>query len=373
MNIGYDAKRLFNNKTGLGSYSRNLIHCMNQFYPSESYYLYTPSVGLPEYEAEFNGLDSVSIQKAEAANKAMWRTYGISNDLKRDKIDIYHGLTHELPRNINKANCAKVVTIHDLIFKRHPEYFPATDRAIYNLKWKHSINTADKIVAISEHTKSDIIEYYNVNPEKVEVIYNVCDKRFYDASKISADQYQLELPDNYMLSVGSIEPRKNFESIVKALARIPNDQRIHLVIVGGGKSKHKKKLLELVHSLDLKHMVHLRSDITNDQIVEVYQRAKFLVYPSHYEGHGLPITEALLCGTPVISSYTSSMKEAGGPDCLYFDPNEIEDIKAAITKIQDDTELRKKISTKGRQYAMQLFNRQAIVTQTLNLYKSLTF
>ncbi len=370
MNIGYDAKRLFNNKTGLGSYSRNLVNCLNEFCPSESYHLYTPSIKLPEYESEFRNLNHVSIHKSTAFNKSVWRTYGISSDLRKDKIDIYHGLTHELPRNIKNANCAKVVTIHDLIFKRFPEYFPAFDRAIYNLKWKHSINSADKIIAISNHTKVDIIKYYAVDPDKIEVIYNTCDPKFYNANN-KGTQNSLDLPENYMLSVGSIEPRKNFEAIIKALAQIPESQRIDLVIVGGGKQKNRKKLLGLIHSLGLENIVHLRSAITNDQIVEVYQRAKFLVYPSHYEGHGLPITESLLCGTAVISSETSSMKEAGGPDCIYIDPNSIDSISSAIITLLEDSELRKNISMKGQIYASQTFDRQFIANQTLNLYKNI--
>lgn len=371
MQIGYDAKRLFNNKTGLGSYSRNLINCMNEFCQSEFYHLYTPSIELTKYEDEFNLLERISTHKTTSSNKAMWRTYGISKDLQRDKIEVFHGLTHELPRSINKVNCAKVVTIHDVIFKRHPEFFPATDRAIYNLKWKHSIKNADKIVAISEHTKSDIIEYFNVDPEKIEVIYNTCDPIFYNANKTNTKKNQLQLPKNYMLSVGSIEPRKNFEAIIKALAQIPKDQRIDLIIVGGGKERNKKRLLELIESLDLQKIVHLRSDISNDNIVEVYQRAEFLVYPSHYEGHGLPITESLLCGTPVVSSGISAMKEAGGPDCIYIEPNDIDSIFNAIKTLQDDTKLRESISIKGHQYAMRKFDRQAIAMQTLNLYKNI--
>jgi glycosyltransferase involved in cell wall biosynthesis len=143
------------------------------------------------------------------------------------------------------------------------------------------------------------------------------------------------------------------------------------VIVGGGKQKNKKKLLELIHSLGLEKIVHLRSDITNDQIVEVYQRAEFLVYPSHYEGHGLPITESLLCGTAVISSETSSMKEAGGPDCIYIDPDNIDSISSAIITLLDDGQLRKSTSIKGRIFALQTFDRQSIANQILNLYKNI--
>jgi glycosyltransferase involved in cell wall biosynthesis len=343
---------------------------MNEFFPKESYHLYTPSIKLPEYETEFRNLDQVSIHKSTAFNKSVWRTLGISNDLRKDKIDIYHGLTHELPRNIKSAKCAKVVTIHDLIFKRFPKYFPITDRAIYNLKWKHSINSADKIIAISKHTKSDIIEYYDVNPDKIEVIYNTCAPKFYHSIEIKT-QSTLELPENYMLSVGSIEPRKNFEAIIKAIAQIPASQRIHLVIVGNGKLKHKKNLLKLIHALGLENIVHLKSDISNEQIIEVYKRAEFLIYPSHYEGHGLPITEALLCGTAVISSETSSMKEAGGPDCIYIDPNNTDSIASAIITLLEDSELRKSISTSGQSYALQTFDRQSIANQTLNLYKNI--
>ena len=372
MNIGYDAKRLFNNKTGLGSYARNVVSGMHEFCPSESYHLYTPTIEIAVHEKEFRNLNRVSIHKSDALNKAWWRSYGISKDLKKDEIDIYHGLTHELPRNIDNAHCGKVVTIHDLIFKRFPEYFPATDRVIYNLKWKHSIKSSNKIIAISEHTKADIIEYYAVDPDKIEVIYNTCDPKFYSVNPDTEFKSStLSLPENYILTVGSIEPRKNFGAIVKALALLPKSQRIDLVIVGGGKQKHKKKLLELIHSLGLENIVHLRSDITNDQIIEVYQRAEFLVYPSHYEGHGLPITESLLCGTAVISSETSSMKEAGGPDCIYIDPNNIESISNAIITLLDDNQLRKSISTKGQVYASQTFGRQAIANQMLNLYNNI--
>jgi len=370
MLIGYDAKRIFNNYAGLGNYSRAVVDYMAEFYPSYNFHFFTPRITLSEFESQYSNQKNINLHTAGASNPKYWRTYSITKELVVKDIDIYHGLTHELPRNIKKASCATVVTIHDLIFKRYPRYFPITDRTFYNLKWKHALNTADKIVAISLHTKSDIIEYYNIPEEKIEVIYNTCHPRFYNPEPLQKKTIS-NLPDAYLLSVGSIEPRKNYDSLIRAVSLIPKDNRKPLVIVGRGRKRYVEQIKKLILLLDLDKDVQLRSDITNNQIVELYQRADMLVYPSHYEGHGLPITESLLCGTPVIASETSSMKEAGGPDCLYFAPNNVASLKAKIERLSDDSQLADSIAKKGKDYAQDKFDISKTAQQMNNLYCNL--
>ncbi|NJK83927.1 MAG: glycosyltransferase family 4 protein [Saprospiraceae bacterium] len=140
-----------------------------------------------------------------------WRTYGIKKNLLDAGIDIYHGLSHEIPVNLNKQKIKSVVTIHDLIFKHYPQQFPLLDRLLYDAKFKYACQNADAIVAISEHTKQDIIQFYNIDPQKITVIYQTCHDRFkrpMEEAELDAVAQEFHLPSEFMLYVGSIIPRK---------------------------------------------------------------------------------------------------------------------------------------------------------------------
>lgn len=370
MRIGYDAKRAFNNRAGLGVHSRTLIDNMLRYHPDDDYHLYTPSIALPDMYDSYQNVGNISIHTATGISKAYWRSWGVTDDLVNHKIDIFHGVSHEIPRNIEKAPCVSVVTIHDVIFKRFPEYFPITDRMIYDQKWKHAITTADKVIAVSESTKNDILQYYSIAPDKIEVVYSSCHPRYYQPS----DDHQCRptgLPSEYILSVGSVEPRKNYETLLHALDQIHSESRPHLVIIGRGKGKHVSKIKDLITKLGLKQKVTILSDVTDDSIRAIYQGAAAFIYPSYYEGHGLPITEALYCGVPVVASSTSSMPEAGGPDCIYIDPLDSEELSHAIRLVLSDTQLRNKMVVNGLAYAKETFDPRKVTDQMYAVYKSL--
>jgi glycosyltransferase involved in cell wall biosynthesis len=266
--------------------------------------------------------------------------------------------------------CKKVVTIHDLIFKTNPEFFPYIDRSFYHIKCRHSLHTANKIIAISENTKNDIIQYYNINPAKIEVIYQSCHYRYYEDKIAQKTSLPQSFPTEYNLSVGSLEPRKNIRSVIKAYAQIKKANRIPLFLIGNGK-RHKKHLQELINDNNLQKDIHILSNIPSHLLPAIYQNASMLIYPSFYEGFGLPVVEALLSSTPVITSNNSALVEAGGPNSIYIDPSSTEAISDAIEKIQKDSSLAAKMSLEGKKYAMKKFDPKSLTVQMMNMYQSI--
>lgn len=371
MKIGFDAKRYFNNRTGLGNYSRTLVSNLYKQYPDHEYYLYSPSIGLKDEMEQIASEDNLFVRTAGSKNRTIWRSFEIKDDIRKDGLDIYHGLSHELPRNNDNLSCKKIVTIHDLIFKPHPEFFPLVDRSIYHIKCKHCLQTSDRIIAISEHTKKDIIRYYKVDADKIEVIYQPCHPQYYDWGATKNSKLPASFPSEYNLSVGSLEPRKNSISVISAYGQIKKEDRIPLFLIGNGK-RHKKLLQKKINESGLQEDVHILSNVPTEVLPAIYRNATMLIYPSFYEGFGLPVVEALLSSTPVITSRNSSLVEAGGPDSYYIDPTSVEAIAHAIETIQNDSILAREMGQKGREYAQHKFDPKKLTAQMMGLYTTIT-
>lgn len=374
MKIGFDSKRLYCNFTGLGNYSRAIVKNLHAFYPDEAYHLYTPKLK-PTPETNFF-YDNPSFQTyvAKTAFKSYWRSFSIANQLQKDGIELYHGLSNEIPSSLKKTNIKSIVTIHDVIFRRHPELYPFIDRHIYDVKFRNSCINADKIIAISEHTKRDIIEFYGINPNKIEVIYQSCNPLFYDFTATETQDKILEkygIPSEYLLCVGTVEKRKNVKLIIEAYQHLPPDFQLPLVIIGRGKG-HKSELQELIKTHKLADKVIWLSNLEdNEHLQIIYQKAQILVYPSLYEGFGLPVAEALLSKTPAITSNVSSLPEAGGTAALYVNPYDAQELAQAIKKVLSDSALRKNMIDKGYQYAMKTFAPERVTRQLMECYNKL--
>ena len=367
MKIGFDAKRYFNNRTGLGNYSRTLISNLNAYYPNHEYILYTPSISLREEQNKIGNTSNICIRTAGSKNHNLWRSFEIKKDIKNDSLDIYHGLSHELPRSNDRMHCKKVVTIHDLIFKTHPSYFPYIDRSFYHIKCKHCLHTADVIIAISENTKKDIVKYYSIDPNKIQVVYQACHPRYYNIP--SNLEPPASFPSEYLLSVGSLEKRKNITTIIQAYAQLEEPYQIPLLLIGNGR-KHKNQLRDQINRLNLQKKISILSNIPSEQLPAIYQNAQMVLYPSFYEGFGLPVAEALLSSTPVITSRTSSLPEAGGPATYYVDPTSADEITQGITTILSDSELASTMIKQGKQYAMEKFNPETLTHQMMDIYSN---
>ena len=335
--IGLDAKRIVRNGTGLGSYGRTLANDLAAI-DGLDLLLYAPDKGREDLRGQVperqnlhyrypNGLYSLSFCKS------VWRTRGIAAQAQKDGVQIFHGLSGELPVGIRKRGVKTVVTIHDLIFMCHPEYYNSIDVKIYTRKFRHALREADRIVAISECTKRDICELGGVEADRVDVIYQSCAKRFSD---IPTDRglWQVRnkygLPDRYILNVGSIEQRKNVLLAVKALHRLPDD--VALVIVGRH-TPYADEVGQYVKENGLCGRVLMLNDVPDEDLPALYRMADAFVYPSRYEGFGIPIIEAIRLGLPVVACTGSCLEEAGGPDSLFVGPDDDEAMAHAISQV----------------------------------------
>lgn len=340
MKIGYDAKRLFTNFTGLGNYSRSLIHHYHKAYPADELFLFSPEIkGDPRTQPFLENSSFRIIQPG--GFKPFWRLHDVTQDIRLSGVDVFHGLSHELPIGISKLDIKKIVTIHDLIFKYYQKDNTWFDRKIYNWKWEHACSMADTIIAISEQTRSDLIEYYNVRPEKIKVIYQSADPVFskpVSAEQVTVIKKKYQLPELYNLYVGSVISRKNLLAIIKAMIMMKQSDRIPLVIIGQGK-EYKEKVIYEAKKGHIDHLLIWLGSPPFEEFPAVYKGAQVMIYPSYYEGFGLPVIEAMHVGTPVITSNQSSLKEAGGTAAFLVGPEKYSDLAEAMMKVASDCNL----------------------------------
>ena len=364
LNIGIDAKRIVRNGTGLGSYGRTLVNDLAQ-YPLRLN-LYAPDKGRDDLRTQVVEQDNIAfVYPTSRQFKSYWRSRGIVADLKRDGIQLYHGLSGELPIGIRRSGIKSVVTIHDLIFLRHPEFYNPIDVQIYKWKFHQTIKEADHIIAISECTKRDILEYGGelVSEDKITLIYQSCAQRFAPSS-ISKHPSPTT---RYVLSVGSIEPRKNTMLALKALNHLPDD--ISLVLVGRH-TAYTDKLTQYARTNGLEHRLRILHGVPDADLPALYAGAEAFVYPSVYEGFGIPIIEAIRCGLPVVACTGSCLEEAGGPDSLYVDPDDAEGMADAIRRCLKDADGRQERIQRSQDY-IKRFDGKDVAGQVFQLYQQL--
>ena len=367
--IGYDAKRIVRNGTGLGSYGRTLINDLAPLLPQTQLRLYAPDNGKAVLREQVLPAENVTFVYPSHLHlrlqRDLWRMHGVVKRLQQDGVSLYHGLSGELPFGLKKVGIASIVTVHDLIFLRHPEFYPAIDAFIYKLKFYQMLQEATRIVAISACTRRDILHYSNFPAEKIDLVYQSCGSYFSqpvgeDALAEARQRYQL--PARYLLNVGTVEVRKNILLGIEALPFLPQD--MHLVVVGR-KTSYQKKLDSAIQSLGIGDRVHFLQGIPNNLLPAIYRQAEAFIYPSRYEGFGIPIIEAIQSGLPVVAAKGSCLEEAGGPDSLYVDADDAKGLAEAVEKaMQNRTEM----VEKSRQYVKR-FENQNVAEQIISCYE----
>ena len=360
MKIGFDAKRAFHNNTGLGNYSRFVMEGLLKYFPQNEYVAYSPKLSNRKIE-----LNAITPKK-----KFLWRSWLIKNDLQRDGIQIYHGLSNELPFGRMPLGIKTVVTIHDLIFERYPKLYPFFDTLIYKIKFRKACKNANAIVAVSEQTKRDIIDFYGINPEKIHVIYQDCDVAFQE--KLSAEHLEnvkekYQIKKKYILSVGTIIERKNQANLVAAFHKL-NLSNYELILVGGH-SKYQDQIEKYIKNSEITN-VKILNKIPFQDLPALYQSSELFVYPSFFEGFGIPIVEAIHSGVPVVAAMGSCLEEAGGEGALYANPLDISDIADKILQILANKALKKQLIEAGQKHIKQ-FSAERVARQLNELYKNL--
>lgn len=325
MKIGYDAKRAFHNSSGLGNYSRELMRIMFRYHEQNEYFLFNPKPPKRHlYHFEETSLRHEVRPQSQLHRLVhpLWRSKAIIGECKKRGIDLYHGLSNELPIGIAKSGVRAIVSVHDLIFMRFPKLYRKADRIIYKAKFEQACREADKIIAISEQTAQDIQKFLQVKANKIEVVYQGCMPEFsarYTKNQLEKTRTYYKLPERFILSLGTLERRKNQELIIRALAQMK--EPIPLVLIGKPTS-YKNHLIALAKALNVdKHLVFL-SDLPVADLARAIQLAELSVYPSLFEGFGIPIIEAMASGTPVISSKGSCFHEVGGEAAVYIETSD---------------------------------------------------
>lgn len=373
MNIAFDAKRITHNATGLGNYSRFIIHTLAEYYPENNYLLCSPSLGNPRLYEDLRAYRSVSVHTPETTlgrySGTYWRNWGLKSTLRHEEVDIYHGLSNELPIGLyNYKEIGTVLTMHDLAFIRYPQFYKWTDRQLYKWKYGTSARHADHVIAVSESTRQDVIEIFGVEPERVSVIYQGCSP-IYAQTRPEQEAFvrgHYQLPERYMLFVGSIEERKNLKLAVEALSSLA-DREICLVAVGR-RTAYCQEVLALARRLGVAARVRLLHQVPTEHLPGFYRGAELFVYPSRFEGFGIPIIEALHVGTPVIGARGSCLEEAGGPHSLYTSPDDAEELGSLMTRILEDNTMAQKMSREGKHYAKR-FSPKHIMLELQRVYE----
>jgi len=358
MRVGIDAIRAFRNATGLGNYSRHLVRLLATHVPENEYHLYSPTTSRSGLGGFLYDLPHVSVHTAtgwrqRSPGRQWWRTYELGRKVAADGVVLYHGLSFEVPRDLKRTGVPSIVTVPDLIYRRHPELFGPLEQRLYHWKFKESFRVADRFIAISQQSKDDLVHYYRVPPDRIDVVYPACDPVFRQpipADELEARLAQYGLAKGFALQVGTMEPRKNAMTLLEAYTRLSPATRPKLVLVGRrtGYTDHLESFVA-EHSLEAE--VTLMHDVPSEDLPAFYQGATVFVYPSLFEGFGLPILEAVVSGTPVIASTGSCFEEVGGPESLYTPPTDAGALAEALESVLTDPDLAAAMSRAGHRHA----------------------
>lgn len=333
MRIGIDARMIHN--TGIGTYLQNLIRRIGQMGNNEIVLFGDPD------KLKNNGFPVINCNAP---------IYGIKEQLlfpglvRKANIDLFHAPHYAVPL---LAPGKMVVTIYDIIHLIFPEYLSLMGKLYARIMYRAATSKALKIMTISEHTKNDLISRFKIEPSKIAVAYPGVSEEFTPAltkSKAISDRY-----GSYLLFVGALRPHKNIPRLIEAfeLIRQNNKTGLKLLIIGDGKEPYKSKITTMISQRRLEKEVFILSGVSNNDLISYYQNASLFVFPSLYEGFGLPPLEAMACGCPVVSSNTSSLPEVAGDAAILFDPYNTDEIADAVTKVLTDETLKDTLIRKG--------------------------
>jgi glycosyltransferase involved in cell wall biosynthesis len=358
MRLGIDFTSASRERAGIGRYARELIRALSRVDQTNRYVLFVPRDAHDE-TLRFDWSPNFSIRRAPLTERylaALWHRARVPLPIEFfiGSVDVFYSPDFLLPPTRARR---KLVTVHDLSYVRVPECFPAPLLNYLNRAVPPSVAHADLILADAASTQRDLIDVYHVPTDKVRVLYSGVDPRFRpDVSEASqARVRELTHGKPYLLSVSTIQPRKNYARLIKAFANlITNDQlpmtNLQLVIAGG-RGWMFAEIFKTVERLGLQERVIFPSFFSDEDLPALYAGATLFVYPSLYEGFGLPVVEAMACGLPVVSSNASSLPEVGGDAVLYFDPHDVDAMAATIQRALTNESLRSDLRVRGIEQA----------------------
>ena len=397
MKIGIDIRTLMDAQySGVSEYTLNLVKEILKLDSQNEYRLfYNSTKDIEKHMPKFN-YPNVKIIKKSIPNKIL--NYFLFKHLNYPKIDRALGVDLFFMPHINfialtpnpspapaerERGGKSILTIHDLSFLRFPEYFSFRKNFWHKMiNVKKLVKKFDKIIAVSENTKNDIVELCGVKPEKIKVIYSGIESEFkelnskaLELSSLNFVKEKYKLPEKFILFLGTVEPRKNIEGLISAYNkfRARHDEfKNYKLIIAGGKGWKSEDILNEWKKSKYKDDVKFLGYVDKKDKVYLYNLASLFVYPSFYEGFGFPPLEAMACGTPIIISFTSSLPEIVGSAGIMVDPHNITDMASAIEQVLSNDELRNNLIEKGMEKA-KAFSWENTAREYLEVFKNLIF
>lgn len=367
MKIGIISEPLNQNLTGIGNYTYKIISELNKINHNGKINIYLINSVHTEL---FRYMDELIIRNIfnRVLKTYLWYPYAIIK-LNREKTDL--NLIHN-PSQIPtffKPKQKYVITVHDITPLLFPKEHKSGKSFIYRLLFPRTLKTADKIITVSHNTKQDIINYFKTPDEKIKVIHLAADKKYQPLNKeiISKfkEKYNLDFP--FLLYVGTLEPRKNIPTLIKSIYKLKKNNLPHKLVIAGKKGWKYKSIFSLIEELDLQNDVIFTGYVPDVDLPALYNAADMFVYPSLYEGFGLPPLEAMACGCPVITSNTSSLPEVVGDAGIMIDPHDVDELAEAIYEVLTNDGLKANMVEKGLDRA-KTFSWERTANETFNLY-----
>lgn len=371
MNIALNGLFLSEKNTGGGRYLLDLINGISPENCKDSYFaLISPKL------LKKNIINNPFIKKIDCGlqtnirpTRLIWENFFLANLVKKHGIDLLHASGFTLPLNLK---CKTVITIFDMTFFSMPQVHQKRKVAYFSKMIPLAINKADKIIAISNQTKNDIVSTLKVHEDKIEVIYIGVNDKFKPINdkviiENTLDKYHL--PEKYILFVGTIEPRKNLINLIHAFNKLKTAGIEHKLVIAGKLGWNYKAVFAAISQLAVNNDIIFTDYILDKDMPLIYNGASVFVYPSLYEGFGIPVIEAMACGIPVITSNVSSLPEVAGKAAILVDPNNADEIASSIAKVINNPFLAQKMSLDGIKRA-ELFSNKNMVNKTIEIYKT---
>ncbi|MFZ2154423.1 MAG: glycosyltransferase family 1 protein [Candidatus Moraniibacteriota bacterium] len=376
MKIAIDIRNIGKQRTGSEVVVLELTKNILELDQENEYLLLTDTDNervLANIRKDLNLADKKNAQvvSIKASNKFIWAAWAMPRYFRKNKIDVFHN-EYIVPFFVPKG--VWVVThIHDVSFKAYPQMILKRDLFFLDLLIPRSIRRSDKIIAVSQFTKEEIIKYYKVAADKIEVVFNSTNFTEEDLTEDfkKAVQTKYALPEEYILYIGTLQPRKNIPLLIEAYARIKNKIPNVKLVLAGNRNAHNfdKKIDEVLSKNNLKDEVIFSGFIDTVDKKAVYKMAKVYVFPSFYEGFGIPILEAMSQGTAVLASDIAPHREVGIAADIYFNPNSIDNLSDMLYNICVDKEKRESLIELGLSKSKQ-FSWQKSAQKMLNIFNS---
>lgn len=370
MKIGIITDFIDGNQGGIGIYTHNLIKQLNEIDEFNEYYLiHGESKDTQIYKAN----EEILVKKYSfpKGSTAIWRYFSTPLKLKSmNQLDIVHD-TYEIGPLSIKMPFKRIITVHDLSPFLFPNTFSSSNVLFHKIFFSKTLRSVDKIITVSESTKYDLVTYFNVPEDRIKVIFNGVDTKFRSLRENDVNEflkkYNINFP--FILYVGTLEPRKNLPTLIKAYYQLKKKNINHKLVIAGRKGWKYQKIFETIDKLNLKDDIIFTGYVPENDLPALYNAADLFVYPSIYEGFGLPPLEAMACGTPVITSNTSSLPEVVGDAGIMVDPLDINELAHSMHEVLTNSALKIDLRKKGLERA-KMFNWEKCGRETLEVYEN---